>query len=327
MRKLRRQKCIVVIVIIWAILSCYGYEKIQSREIITLAESPLEFQNHLQLSKSQQLELQQRYKNMNEQCEKEVAQRQKIIEEERIKQQKKLGEEKMEQRRKIEEERKAKELLKDNKEKENNEKKQHREVCIADKIKALNNSGQAIIVTTNSWGSSSAVLETFEKINGQWQKKFNSMNGCIGKRGFTAEKKEGDMKTPVGVYGFDFIFGTGSNPGAKYEYRKTHGNEFWVDDANSPLYNTWQQGASQGRWNSAENLYIPAYKYAAVINYNTAERISGKGSAIFLHIKTGNGTAGCVAISESDILKILQWVDPGKNPLIIMGPKFQIENF
>jgi L,D-peptidoglycan transpeptidase YkuD (ErfK/YbiS/YcfS/YnhG family) len=63
------------------------------------------------------------------------------------------------------------------------------------------------------------------------------------------------------------------------------------------------------------------YKYGIVIEYNTSPVIKGNGSAIFLHIWKGESvpTAGCVAVSEENILKILQWLDPAASPLIIMG--------
>jgi L,D-peptidoglycan transpeptidase YkuD (ErfK/YbiS/YcfS/YnhG family) len=45
------------------------------------------------------------------------------------------------------------------------------------------------------------------------------------------------------------------------------------------------------------------------------------GSAIFVHLGEGKGmpTAGCVAMAEPDLLSILQWLDPARRPLIIMG--------
>ncbi|MFZ3156649.1 MAG: L,D-transpeptidase family protein, partial [Smithella sp.] len=63
------------------------------------------------------------------------------------------------------------------------------------------------------------------------------------------------------------------------------------------------------------------YKYGIVIEYNTGPIIKGNGSAIFLHIWKGAGTtsAGCVAVSEEDIIKILGWLDPAASPLIITG--------
>ena len=71
--------------------------------------------------------------------------------------------------------------------------------------------------------------------------------------------------------------------------------DVWVDDSASSLYNTHQRTPANGRWASAEKLLNqPAYNYAQVIGYNEA-RTPGRGSAIFLHVDKGAGTAGCVS--------------------------------
>jgi len=63
------------------------------------------------------------------------------------------------------------------------------------------------------------------------------------------------------------------------------------------------------------------YKYGIIIEYNTNPVIKGNGSAIFLHIWKAEDmpTAGCVAVSQENILKILDWLDPAASPLIITG--------
>ncbi len=87
--------------------------------------------------------------------------------------------------------------------------------------------------------------------------------------------------------------------------------DVWVDDSASALYNTHQRKPVNGRWTSAENLLNrPAYNYAQVIGYNEA-RAPGKGSAIFLHVDLGGGTAGCVSLSTGALLTVLRWERPG----------------
>ena len=65
------------------------------------------------------------------------------------------------------------------------------------------------------------------------------------------------------------------------------------------------------------------YKYGIVIEYNTDPVIKGNGSAIFLHIWKNESipTAGCVAVSEENLIKIIEWLDPVASPLIITGIK------
>ena len=77
---------------------------------------------------------------------------------------------------------------------------------------------------------------------------------------------------------------------------------------------------------SAENMYIPQYNYGFVINYNTANRIPGKGSAIFFHVWSGpgQGTAGCTATAQNNVISILNWLNPSKNPVIIEGPMSEV---
>ena len=71
------------------------------------------------------------------------------------------------------------------------------------------------------------------------------------------------------------------------------------------------------------------YKYGIVIEYNTNPVIKGYGSAIFFHIWRGKDvtTEGCVAVSEDNIIRILEWLDPTARPLIIMGNEYKMENF
>ncbi|MDD3225853.1 MAG: L,D-transpeptidase family protein [Clostridium sp.] len=180
------------------------------------------------------------------------------------------------------------------------------------------NSKQLITVTPEAKDSSDAKIICYERRNNQWVETFNVIEGKIGKNGVTENKAEGDTKTPVGVYSFGIFFGSENNIGFKFPYKKVSGNEFWVDDIESKYYNTWQEGSSNGKWNSAENLLHPAYKYAAVINYNS-KCIKGKGSAIFLHKINKGATQGCIAINEEELVKVLKWLDPDRNPLIVIN--------
>ena len=63
---------------------------------------------------------------------------------------------------------------------------------------------------------------------------------------------------------------------------------------------------------------VPAYRYGAVIGYNTA-RTRGLGSAIFLHVAHTGATSGCVSLPESELFAVLRWLDPAQTPRIVMG--------
>lgn len=192
---------------------------------------------------------------------------------------------------------------------------------IAD-IKAAQSSSQ--LITVVSKGGSYAELKLWQKdSNGGWYE-YASTDARLGKNGITDSKREGDGCTPTGIYGLTEAFGIKSNPGTSLPYRTLDGSEYWVDDSNSEYYNTMQFGDSNGRWSSAEYLYGvgTAYNYSIVVNYNRWSPVAGKGSAIFLHVGTGSYTAGCISISESMMVKTLNWINSGSNPRIIITSSY-----
>ncbi|MDB1947006.1 L,D-transpeptidase family protein [Clostridium tertium] len=155
--------------------------------------------------------------------------------------------------------------------------------------------------------------------NGKWYE-YDSMFARLGENGMKASKDvyEMDLCTPTGVYSLTEAFGAAQNPESGVPYRVLDGSEYWIDDVNSPYYNTMQFGEPNGRWNSAEYLieHSNSYKYALVIDYNRYPVVIGKSSAIFLHVDVGVPTWGCVAVEESKMKEILQWIKQGDNPKI-----------
>ena len=163
-----------------------------------------------------------------------------------------------------------------------------------------------------------------EKRENKWQMAFEPFNAVIGINGFApaGEKREGDGRTPSGIYPLKMTFGYDESTGTKMPYLQTLADDIWVDDPNADDYNQWvkktdPRATSYEKMRRDDNLY----KYGIVIEYNTSPVIKGYGSAIFLHIWKGEGipTAGCVAVSEEDIIKIMGWLDPAASPLIITG--------
>lgn len=188
--------------------------------------------------------------------------------------------------------------------------------------KAAQNSSQ--LITVVSKGGSYAELKLWQKDgNGNWST-HATYDARLGRNGLTDSKREGDGCTPTGIYGLSEAFGIKGNPGTRLPYRVLDGSEYWVDDSNSQYYNTMQFGTSNGRWNSAEHLSSigTAYNYSIVVDYNRWSPTPGKGSAIFLHVGTGKGTAGCVSISESGMIDTLNWINPNSNPKIIITSSY-----
>jgi len=135
---------------------------------------------------------------------------------------------------------------------------------------------------------------------------------CVGKRGITQNKKEGDMKTPKGTYKLGPVY-----------YRKDRLSKFettlkkiiinkkmgWCDDVKSKFYNQRIiinkkiKYEKMFRKNNDYDLLIP-------IQYNTFKPKKNKGSAIFLHLtKNYKGTLGCVALKKKDMLILIRLIN------------------
>lgn len=191
--------------------------------------------------------------------------------------------------------------------------------------KKIGKSSQILLVTTdNGFFFAEQKAYTLEKINNQWKSVFEPFNAVIGKNGFAkpGEKREGDGKTPSGIYPLKMTFGYDESIKTKMPYRQAFVDDLWVDDVNADDYNRWvkkekTQAKSYEKMKRDDNLY----KYGIVIEYNTNPVVKGYGSAIFFHVWGGENitTEGCVAVSEENIIKILEWLDPKAGPLIIMG--------
>jgi L,D-peptidoglycan transpeptidase YkuD (ErfK/YbiS/YcfS/YnhG family) len=186
-------------------------------------------------------------------------------------------------------------------------------------------SAQIILVVDNSsFFFTRTTLYAMEKRGDNWMMACSPFNAVIGKNGFApaGEKREGDGKTPSGIYPLKMTFGYDANIITKMPYRQALADDIWVDDPQADDYNQWTK-IQETKAASYEMMKREddQYKYCIVIEYNTDPVIKGNGSAIFLHIWKGEGlpTAGCVAVSEEDIIKILDWLDPTASPLIFTG--------
>jgi L,D-peptidoglycan transpeptidase YkuD (ErfK/YbiS/YcfS/YnhG family) len=131
----------------------------------------------------------------------------------------------------------------------------------------------------------------------------------IGKSGIRKIKKEGDLVTPKGTFNIGYLY-----------YRKDRikkiktnikkkiikKNMGWCNDSRSKKYNREIKYPFKY---SAEKLYRKDSIYDLLINikYNSRPVIKMRGSAIFLHLANSKyrPTAGCVAISKKNFLKIL----------------------
>ena len=64
------------------------------------------------------------------------------------------------------------------------------------------------------------------------------------------------------------------------------------------------------------------YERGLIIKHNMNPVAAGFGSAIFMHIwrSSSQPTAGCTAMSKTQLEKVLSWLKPGLNPILVQLP-------
>ena len=133
---------------------------------------------------------------------------------------------------------------------------------------------------------------------------------CIGEKGSTKNKKEGDKKTPKGSFKIGNLYFRKDRLKKPYtllkciEIKKNMG---WCDDIRFPK--KYNKLIKINKKINHEKLIRKDNKYDFLIpiKYNFKKPITGLGSCIFIHLtKDYKPTAGCVALKERDFLIMLK---------------------
>lgn len=190
----------------------------------------------------------------------------------------------------------------------------------------LQETSQLLVVFSEFPESQTAWLVALEKKGNNWSPVFGPVQAGIGRKGFAApgEKREGDQKSPSGLFRLGQLFCYEKAVDTRIPFVQSTADDKWIDDPDSPDYNRWVRGETTAK--SYERLLLKGndYRYCMVIEYNTHPVVKGNGSAIFLHLSefdTINSSSGCVVLIQSDMEKLLKWMDPKAKPSILMGTR------
>lgn len=180
--------------------------------------------------------------------------------------------------------------------------------------------GQVITVEAATPLSQTAVLRTWrETSTGHYVQVFEGVVAFVGVHG-VRPTEEGLGRTPVGVFTLTQAFGNRPDNGTRLPYVHVGPDDWWDENPASARYNRMVRSpVSPG--GDSENLYYAglAYAHAVVINYNMSPVVKGAGSGFFLHVSFGAPTEGCVAIPESDLDRVMRWLNPARHPVISIG--------
>lgn len=163
-----------------------------------------------------------------------------------------------------------------------------------------------------------------------WQLAFPPVPVNVGRNGIAPpfEKREGDGRTPSGMFPLSQAFGYLPGFKGRIPYRQVDTQDLWVDDVQSPDYNRWVWRGEIGAASFEELLRPdPLYTYALVLDYNSAPVLRDLGSAIFMHVEreAGAATAGCVSLPEKELVQVMEWLDPGDQPQLLVATPQALE--
>ena len=135
---------------------------------------------------------------------------------------------------------------------------------------------------------------------------------CIGKKGSTRTKIEGDKKTPKGTFEIENLYFRKDRikrPITSIKCLEIKDNMGWCDDINSP--DKYNKLITLDKKFKYEKLKRKDSKYDLLIpiKYNFKRPVVGKGSCIFIHLtKDYKPTAGCIALNKKDFLIFLRLI-------------------
>ena len=201
---------------------------------------------------------------------------------------------------------------------------------------AINASFQKIEVVTEGleYIKASMILYDRNIISNDWEIK-DSFAVVVGKNGLAYDytqiiykeqklkiKHEGDGCSPTGYFTLGKVFSYHLLSNLKMPFEQVDENDLCVDDVHSIYYNILidDDTVITKDYSSFERMQRKdeQYEYGVWVNYNTDPQVKGNGSCIFLHIwkNENSGTSGCTAMSKENMLKLIEWLDKEKNPIL-----------
>ncbi len=216
------------------------------------------------------------------------------------------------------------------------------------------NCTQAIIGITDSWNSSHVTLTLAEKnAAGKWQRVLGPFPGRLGRNG-TAwgmgihktpagyRKKEGDGRSPAGIFALGGLWVTNATPvqhDPAIPYVKVGSADLWVTDPACPkLHNRHVRlnHPASTPWELKEQMRQTDYPHSIkmLVHHNTVESVGtpivGAGSSIFFHIWRRDGaapTAGCTGMQEENLRAVIARLRARKNPVYILLPRAEYARY
>jgi L,D-peptidoglycan transpeptidase YkuD (ErfK/YbiS/YcfS/YnhG family) len=133
---------------------------------------------------------------------------------------------------------------------------------------------------------------------------------CLGASGIRRNKCEGDRSTPAGAWSLRYLLYRAdrmTRPRTRLPVFAIKPEDGWCDDPASSHYNkpvTLPSGSGHERLWRDDSVY----DLLIVTDHNQDPAVSGRGSAIFVHLQRpdGRATEGCIAFRRNHLLHLIQ---------------------
>lgn len=142
----------------------------------------------------------------------------------------------------------------------------------------------------------------------------------LGRSGIRANKREGDGATPRGVFRLLRLWWRADRyprPSTALPVRRIEPDIAWCEAPADRRYNRpYRRSAND----PGDRLWRDDHLYDLIIEigHNTCPRVAGRGSAVFVHLARSNRapTAGCIALAQGELRRLLARVGPKSRILI-----------
>lgn len=203
---------------------------------------------------------------------------------------------------------------------------------------------QLVLVTIDGWNSDQGVLRRYRRENGRWQAAGAPLPVVIGKNGAAwglglqpsredgPVKREGDNRSPAGVFRIGTAFGYAKTLATAMPYRALGATDWCMDVSGARYYNRIVDakvvGADAVKGSSEpmrRDIHVHGdqrYRMGFVIESNPDAK-PGAGSCIFGHLWASptTGTAGCTAMTPESMRDLLGWLRPEDHPVFVLLPR------
>lgn len=205
-------------------------------------------------------------------------------------------------------------------------------------------SKQLVLVVTPDWNTHEGTLRTYSRDGDAWREVGNATPVVTGKSGAAwgiglhppqsggPTKREGDGRSPAGVFPIGTAFGYAASEPTSLPFMALSESDYCVDVSGSPLYNRIVDakrvdaaavaGSTEPMRRDLHANGDSAYKIGFVIEHNP-HGVPGAGSCIFAHLWKSPDwwTAGCTAMTEASMRKLVAWLKPDAQPVFVLLPQ------